>query len=83
MRCDWFVIVLSQNAVASMWVKRELTFVLNEPRYQSSIVPVLLEPCEHRKVFWTLGAYQIVDFTQNYDDGYRDLLRVWGLGHRP
>ncbi|MGV2387802.1 MAG UNVERIFIED_CONTAM: toll/interleukin-1 receptor domain-containing protein [Microcystis novacekii LVE1205-3] len=27
-RCDWFIIVLSPDAVDSMWVKRELIFTL-------------------------------------------------------
>ncbi len=26
-RCDWFTLILSQNSVESVWVKRELLYV--------------------------------------------------------
>ncbi len=82
-RCDWFVIVLSSQALQSMWVKRELMFALDERRYQNKIVPLLLQACEHSQLSWTLSAYQFVDFTNDFDDGCRALLRVWGLGYQP
>ena len=40
-RCDWFLLVLSPNAVASMWVKRELIFALQQNRFENRIVPLL------------------------------------------
>jgi len=78
-RCDWFLIILSSNAVNSMWVKRELMFALNEARYKGRIVPLLFQPCDYGILSWTLSAYQFVDFTQNFEDGCRSLLRVWEL----
>lgn len=82
-RCDWFVLVLSPAAIKSMWVKRELMFALNELRYQNKIIPLLFQPCAYDQLSWTLAAYQFVDFTQNFDDGCRNLLRIWGLGYQP
>ena len=31
-RCDWFVVLLSVNAVASKWVKREVVYALRSER---------------------------------------------------
>jgi hypothetical protein len=81
-RCDWFVLVLSPNAVESIWVKRELLFSLQQNRFEDKIIPLLYEPCDYERLSWTLSLFQIVDFTQTVEQGCRDLLRVWGLGYR-
>ncbi len=80
-RCDWFVVVLSPHSVNSLWVERELTYALRDTRYRKRIVPVLLRPCNHMKLSWTLGGFQFVDFTTDFDAGCRNLLRVWGIGY--
>lgn len=77
-RCDWFAIVLSPAATRSEWVKRELRYVLNEDKYRGRIVPLLIHPCDHKKLSWTLGAFQFVTFTQDFGRGCNELLRVWG-----
>ena len=81
-RCDWFVVVLSPNAVKSEWVRRELLFALNERRYQDRIAPVLLRNCNIRRLSWTLSSFQHVDFRKSFPQGARQLLRVWGKGYR-
>lgn len=83
-RCDWFVVVLSQAAVASTWVKRELLVALEEQRYKDRIVPVLYQSCEHKKLSWVLSTFQFVDFSgQSFELASRDLLRIWNLGFIP
>ena len=82
-RCDWFVLVLSPSAVASIWVKRELLFSLEQERFEGKIVPVLFQPCDYERLSWTLSAIQMIDFTQTFEQGCRDLLRVWGVGYQP
>src|SRR5260370_35512002 len=82
-RCDWFVIVLSTHAVNSTWVKNELLFALSHHRYRKRIVPLLYQTCRYEKLSWTLPSFQIIDFRQSLKDGYRELLRVWGVGYRP
>ena len=77
-RCDWFVLVLSQDAVTSQWVKRELLYSLQESRYEGRIVPLMYEPCPYDELSWTLASMQMVDFTNGFDPGCRDLLRTWG-----
>jgi hypothetical protein len=81
-RCDWFILVLSPNAVESIWVKRELLFSLQQNRFEDKIIPLLYQPCDYERLSWTLSLFQIVDFTQTVEQGCHDLLRVWGLGYR-
>jgi hypothetical protein len=78
-RCDWFVLVLSPAAVGSKWVKRELLYALQEDRYEGKIVPLLYKRCDSSELSWTLSSFQTVDFTGNFNDGCRDLLRIWGV----
>lgn len=82
-RCDWFVILLSPDSVKSVWVKRELVFALEEKRYNKRIVPVVFRACNYRQLSWTLSSRQLVDFIEDFDSGYRALLRIWGIGFRP
>lgn len=81
-QCDWLVVVLSPNSVSSKWVKRELLFALDDDRYEDRIIPLLYQPCDYRRLSWTIPFFQMVDFTGDFDMGCRDLLRVWGLGHK-
>lgn len=82
-RCDWFVLILSPGAVESIWVKRELLFSLQQNRFEGKIVPVVFQPCAYDQLSWTLSGFQMIDFTQTFEQGCRDLLQVWGLGYRP
>ena len=82
-RCDWFVLVLSPDAVASKWVKRELLYSLLQDRFEGRIAPLLHRPCAHDELSWTLSQMQMIDFSHSFDDGCRDLLRVWGIGYAP
>src|SRR5437588_118416 len=76
-RCDWFVVLLSPDSVTSVWVKREVLFALKDNRYTDRIVPVKYKPCDSDQLSWTLSLLQGVDFTGDFDDGCRALLRVW------
>ncbi|MFH5804846.1 toll/interleukin-1 receptor domain-containing protein [Alienimonas sp. DA493] len=82
-RCDWFVLVLSPDAVNSMWVKRELQFALRQNRFDGRIVPLLRRECDYDALSWTLGAMQFVDCKRGLKVAGPDLMRVWGLGYRP
>lgn len=81
-RCDWFVIILSPQAVSSKWVKRELIYALQDDRFENKIIPLLYLPCSYKPLSWTLSSFQMVNFTQSTDDGFKQLLRVWGIGYR-
>lgn len=82
-RCDWFAVVLSPQSAGSMWVKRELSYALQQNRFENRIVPIVYQPAQVETLSWTLSLFQMVDFTAQLDDGYRALFRTWGLGYRP
>ncbi len=82
-RCDWFLLVLSPDAVCSKWVKRELLEALRQDRYEGRIAPVIWRNCEHDDLSWTLSQIQMIDFTGSFENACRDLLRTWGIGYRP
>jgi hypothetical protein len=81
-RCDWFMLLLSQNAVRSFWVKHELLYALRSPQYHERIVPLHYKPCDHDRLSWTLRSTQYVDFTGPFEKGGASLLRMWGIGLR-
>ena len=60
-----------------MWVKRELNYALIEKRYQDRIIPLLFKKCDFRDLSWTLPQYQLIDFTQDYQDACGQLMRIW------
>jgi TIR domain len=80
-RCDWFIVLLSPNAINSMWVKRETAFAMRERRYENRIVPLLYRDCDLGPLEW-LTIFQIVDFRGKFEEGCRELLRVWGVGFK-
>ena len=80
-RCDWFVVLLSPNAINSMWVKREVAFALQDPRYEDRIVPLEYRDCDLKSLQW-LTLFQMVDFAGDFTNGCQSLLRIWGIGLR-
>jgi hypothetical protein len=79
-RCDWFMVLLSNAAVNSRWVKWELHYALRHNQYDNHIMPVIIENCEYEELSWTLGVFQMVDMTNNEEDAFTQILRSWGLG---
>lgn len=82
-RCNWFLLILSPSAANSRWVKRELLYALNELRYDERIVPLLYRKCDFNKLSWTLPNLQMVDFTRSFDDGCRELFKIWSVDYSP
>ena len=82
-RCNWFLVVLTPDAVRSEWGKRELVFALNATRYRKRIVPLLCKPCQYSRLSWTLSGLELVDFTTDFETGCQQLLRVWNLRYMP
>jgi len=71
-RCDWFIVILSPAAVKSMWVKRELSYALIQPRYEDRIIPLLLRRCDYERLHWTLAGFQMVKLTGGFASGCRN-----------
>ena len=81
-RCDWFLVILSPNSVQSMWVKRELIFALQQNRFENKIIPLLYQACDYENLSWVLPSFQIVDFQGSFDEGCRNLFRLWGIDYK-
>ena len=81
-RCDWFLVVLSPDAVRSEWVKRELLYALQHNQYRGHIAPLLYRTCQPERLSWTLPGFQFVDFRDGLDQGYRELFRMWGMRYQ-
>lgn len=81
-RCDWFAVILSPSAVRSRWVKRELMYALTDLRNETRILPLMYKSCDLNQLSWTLGSLQRIDFTEDFDEGARVMLRTWGVGYR-
>ena len=81
-RCNWFAVVMTEDAIKSKWVKRELLYALRNDRFHERIVPILYKRCDPEQLSWALPTFQFVDFTHGSRAGYQDLLRIWGLLYR-
>lgn len=81
-RCDWFVVIPSPQSAESMWVKRELSYALQQNRFANKIVPITYQPADYDRLSWTLSLFQMVDFTRTREQGYAELFRIWGLSYR-
>jgi hypothetical protein len=57
-------------------------YALDAPRYEERIVPVLYRTCNSDRLSWVLKSFQRVDFTRGFDDGAKQLLKVWGKRHK-
>ncbi len=64
-------------------MKRELLFALQDQRYTERIVPILYESCAYERLSWTFASFQMISFVDDFEDGCRELLRIWGLGYQP
>ena len=76
-RCNWFLVILTPNAVKSKWVKFELQYALNDSRYDGRIVPVYRRNCNFKKLAWPLGGFELIDFKSSFEAGCRHLLGIW------
>jgi hypothetical protein len=77
-RCDWFVVILTPASVNSKWVKRELTYALNEDRFEGRLVPLLAKDCDYKKLAWPLSTLQIIPF-KRFPSGCKALLDIWKI----
>jgi hypothetical protein len=79
--CDSFLVVLSDDALRSDWVRREVELALSDPRYaeRGRIVPVLARPCDWQRLHPGLARFQLIDFTTDREEAIRRLLYFWQI----
>jgi TIR domain-containing protein len=75
--CDWFVVVMGPNAVASEWVKDEVHWAIANRRRR--LIPVVIDECNPLAIHIRLPRIQHVDFRQNIDDASLRLISAFRL----
>jgi len=76
------IVILSPAAIASRWVKREVTHAIEEPRFDGRIIPVRISVCESKDLSWVLPQIQTIDFIGRFDAACRELFEIWGMSYR-
>jgi len=61
--CEWFVVVLSKESIASRWVHTEVSYALNRDELGGRIIPIMMEPVNPVDLNWRLHEIQYLDFT--------------------
>lgn len=78
-KCDWFLVALSPDAIASDWVKMEINEAMADARYRNKVIPVLVEPCDWQSLHQHLGRYQLFDYASRPKEAEMRLLRHLGV----
>ena len=76
--CDWFVVILSRDALASEWVRRETRLAMEDPRFRGKVIPILAEPCEWEALHEYIARYQLFDYVHHSVEAETRLLRHLG-----
>ena len=79
--CAWFLVVLTEKAAASRWLKAEVQWAMDNR--QGKIVPVLLRSCKISDIYLPLIRIQYTDFRRDQQAGLRSLLEIWGKTSQP
>jgi adenylate kinase len=79
--CDWFVLVLTPNAIASKWVKKEMYAAIHrrEQNLMRGILPILAAPIQAGKIPPMWDNLHRFDATHNYELARDGMLRAIGL----
>ena len=78
--CDWFLVVMSPNAVTSEWVKAEVHWAMENRTHK--VVPVMIAPCNPIDLHLKLPRIQYVDFLGSGDEAKEKLLKTWNRSKR-
>jgi hypothetical protein len=77
--CDWFLLVLSPDALASDWVRKEIELAMVDQRFYNRVIPVLAAPCDWKNLHQHLARYQLFDFVTQPKEAEARLLRHLGV----
>lgn len=75
--CDWFIVVLSPEAIESEWVRTEVHWAMENRA--GRVVPLVLRPCNPTELHLKLGRIQFLDCTSGIVRIKDRLLETWGL----
>lgn len=74
--CDWFLVIISENAVTSRWLKAEVRWAFDNRA--TKIIPLFLRDCNFEDINLLLPTLQYVDFRGDPMPGLKRLLQIWG-----
>jgi hypothetical protein len=73
---DWFLVVMTDAAIKSEWVRAEVHWAFeNRP---NRIVPVLVGNCDPGQLHLRLAVIQYIDFRGDVERARDQLLAIWG-----
>jgi hypothetical protein len=73
-QADWFLVVLSPDAVKSPWVQAETHWALEH--MSGRVIPIMARTCQPIDVHLRLGTLQYIDFRADVAGGQRVLLAL-------
>src|SRR5205085_3177225 len=79
--CDWFLVVMTPDAVASEWVSTEVHWAFNHRK--GRVVPVLRSDCNPEELHLMLLPIQYIDFRSDLEPAQKKLLALWGAAPTP
>lgn len=79
--CKWFLVVLTEKAVTSTWLRAEVQWAMEHRR--NKIIPVLLRDCTVTDIHLLLNTIQYTDFRWDHQAGLQALLRTWNKTWKP
>lgn len=77
-RCDWFLVILSENSVCNRMVKEECLYALTMDKYLNRTIPIMYKRCNIEELSWMLKKYNPIDFTKDFSCGCRKLFKILG-----
>ena len=80
-RCDWFIVLMTPEAVESKWVRREVSIAVDDKRYDDRSVPLAVKECEPGHINWVLRTIQYIRH-RNVPTTIRTLLKLWNVPYR-
>jgi hypothetical protein len=73
--CEWFLVVVSKNAISSDWVRSEVDWAMhNRPQ---RLIPVVKDECDPGSLHLKLRLIQHIDFARDPEIARTELLSTW------
>jgi hypothetical protein len=79
--CQWFLVVLTEKAETSKWLKAEVQWAMEHR--EKKIIPVLLRDCDITRVHLVLNTIQYTDLRRDQQAGLQSLVNIWDKQAQP
>ena len=79
-RCDWFIVLTSNAAALSTWLKREAGYALGQSQFFGRLSVIALDECDPKLVVGALASIQQTRMSGDFEAACASVLRAWGIG---